>query len=156
VKSRQKELFDIWRSTSQKKRLKSAIDFLKPFYTNELLNDEDEKQFIAFIKKECEKIRQKWVEKQRRLELFRKFYGHWLEEEIIYEKKCPISRRSPTPNSRTRAAAARPHGGHGVARPARARLALGYYDLVPACGCGAARSSRGRALRPRGPTAGTA
>ncbi|KAL4721725.1 hypothetical protein ACJJTC_007173 [Scirpophaga incertulas] len=98
VKPRRKELFDIWRSTSQKKRLKSAIDFLKPFYTNELSNDEDEKKFIAFIKKECEKIRQKWVEKRRRLDLFRKFYGHWLEEEIIYEKKCPISRRSPTPN----------------------------------------------------------
>ncbi|KAL4710844.1 hypothetical protein ACJJTC_016128 [Scirpophaga incertulas] len=98
VKPRRKELFDVWRSTSQKKRLKSAIDFLKPFYTNQLLNDEDEKQFIAFIKKECEKIRQKWVEKRRRLDLFRKFYGHWLEEEIIYEKKCPISRRSPTPN----------------------------------------------------------
>ncbi|KAL4704176.1 hypothetical protein ACJJTC_000046 [Scirpophaga incertulas] len=98
VKPRRKELFDIWRSTSQKKRLKSAIDFLKPFYTNELLNDEDEKQFIAFIKNECEKIRQKWVEKRRRLDLFRKFYGHWLEEEIIYEKKCPISRISPTPN----------------------------------------------------------
>lgn len=94
AKPKRKELFDLWRSTSQKNRMAAAIDFMKSFYSNEVFDNQEEKQFRAFIKRECEKIRQKWVQKRRRLDLFRNSYGNWLEEEIVFAKKPITSRGS--------------------------------------------------------------
>lgn len=91
VNLKRKELFDFWRSTSPKNRMASVIDFMKPLYANEVLNKREEKQFKDFVRKECEKIRQKWLQKRRRVDLFCKTYKDWLEEEITFNKKSLIS-----------------------------------------------------------------
>lgn len=76
-------LFDFWRSTPSNGRLEQVLTFVKSKFVDLTLWQDQEKALKKFLKKECEKIRQKWLRKQRRLDLFLNTYEEWLNEDLV-------------------------------------------------------------------------
>lgn len=79
-----KSIFEFWHSTPAKDRLNEVINFVKVQFGVLVQNEEQDEKLKAFLKKECEKIRVKWVRKQRRLDLFLKEHEDWLNEDLNF------------------------------------------------------------------------
>lgn len=89
-----KSVFDFWRSVPAKGRLNEVITFVKMHFGDLALNEEQNEQLKVFLKQECEKIRVKWIRKQRRLDLFLKDYKQWLDEYLTFDMLAPAENYS--------------------------------------------------------------
>lgn len=61
------------------------IYFVKLTLAAPVLSEEAERLLRAFMKNECEKIREKWERKQRNLDLFLRSYEEWLNEDLVFD-----------------------------------------------------------------------
>ncbi|XP_072375997.1 uncharacterized protein [Diabrotica undecimpunctata] len=95
---KRKLLFEFWRSIPANGRLNAVINFVKMSFDDLDIDQEQEKQLKVFLKNECEKIRVKWVQKQRRLDLFLSEYEQWLNNDLTFDMLI-LANQSPKPST---------------------------------------------------------